>query len=197
MPSVITPPPSTPRRLSLSFIGKPDENDHTLVQRANGKQTYSLGWMRYAGKGPETASDSPTVPITGSNDTAGSDLGKGGVAGSSIPENGYLAGVDVITAVFGVLTAAGHLAGFAFYTGTLFMVQLLFRSQFRSDRCVFRAAGKGSVSLLLWVVGVGVVGFYLSAQESFTGAVLETLHNESFLCQVMLGQGAALAFHVC
>lgn len=162
-------------------------------------QTYSLGWMRYAGRGPETASDSPTVPvnITSNNSTAGSDLGKGGVAGSSIPENGWLAGVDVITAVFGVLTAAGHLAGFAFYMGTLFMVQLLFRSQFRSDRCVFRAAAKGSVSLLVWVVGVGVVGFYLSAQEGFTESVLETLHNEGFLCQVMLGQGVALAFHVC
>lgn len=171
----------------------------TLAQRANGMQTYSLGWMRYAGEGPETASDSPTVPvnITGNNNTASSNLGKGGVAGSSIPENGWLAGVDVITMVFGVLTAAGHLAGFAFYTGALFMVQLLFRSQFRSDRCVFRAVAKGSVALLVWVVGVGVVGFYLSAQESFTGSVLETLHNEGFLCQVMLGQRAALAFHVC
>ncbi|CAM9512370.1 unnamed protein product, partial [Ectocarpus sp. 13 AM-2016] len=55
-------------------------------ERANGIQTYSLGWMRYAGRGPETASDSPTVPVnvTSNNSTAGSDLGKGGVAGSSI-----------------------------------------------------------------------------------------------------------------
>lgn len=147
-------------------------------------QTYNLGWARYGGTGPSTASNSPTVDVDNNNGTSGSDLGKGGIAGSSIAEEGWLFGIDAVSAVLGVLTAVGHLAGFAFYAAALFTAQRLFRSQFRSDRCLFRPAAKGAGSLLVWTVGVGSLGLFLSARESFTGSVLATLHSEGFLCQV-------------
>lgn len=157
-------------------------------RRANGLQTYSLGWIGYEGKGPSTASDSPTLPVNTTNDnnsTIGSDLGKGGVAGSSIPELGWLFSIDAFSAVLGALTAIGHLAGFAFYAAALLIAQRLFRSQFRSDRCLFRPAAKGSVSLLVWMVGAAMAGFFMSAKERFVGSVLTTLHSEDFLCQVI------------
>lgn len=151
-------------------------------------QTYSLGWARYDGKGPGTASDSPTLPVNSTNDnnngTIGSDLGKGGVAGSSIPEEGWVLAIDIFSAVFGALTAVGHLVGFAFYAAALFFAQRLFRCQFRSDRCLFRPAMKWALSLLVWMIGMGMLGFYLSARESFTDSVLAILHSEGFLCQV-------------
>lgn len=148
-------------------------------------QTYNLGWARYEGTGPTTASNSPTVDVDSNNGTAGSDLGKGGIAGSSIAEEGWLLDIDVVSALFGGLNAVGHLAGFAFYAVGLFTAQRLFRSQFRSDRCLFRPAAKGAVLLLMWTVVVGSVGFYASARESFTRSVLTTLHSEDFLCQVL------------
>lgn len=144
--------------------------------------------MRFEGKGPDTSSDSPTLPVDAihddNNSTIGSDLGKGGVAGSSIPELGWLFNVDAFSAVLGALTAIGHLVGFAFYALKLFIAQRLFRSQFRSDRRLFRPAAKGSASLLVWMAGVGMAGFFLAAKERFVGSVLSTLHSEDFLCQV-------------
>lgn len=157
-------------------------------RRANGLQTYNLGWLRFEGKGPGTSSGSPTLPVDAipddNNSTVGSDLGKGGVAGSSIPELGWLFGVDAFSAAFGALTAMGHLAGFAFYALKLFIALRLFRGQFRSDRRLFRPAAKGSASLLVWMAGVGMAGFFLAAKERFVGSVLTTLHSEDFLCQV-------------
>lgn len=169
--------------MPLSHLVTPAGTD----TRANGLQTYNLGWIQYKGRGPSSSSDSPTLPVNATNDnnsTIGSELGKGGVAGSSIPELGWLFRIDTFSAVFGVLTAMGHLAGFAFYALALFVAQRLFRRQFRSDRCLFRPAAKGSVSLLVWMAGVGMAGFFMSAREGFVGSVLTTLHSEDFLCQV-------------
>ena len=144
--------------------------------------------MRFEGKGPSASSDSPTLPVDAihdeNNSTIGSDLGKGGVAGSSIPELGWLFSVDAFSGVFGALTAVGHLAGFAFYALKLFVAQRLFRSQFRSDRRLFKPAAKGSASLLVWMGGVGVAGFFMAAKERFVGSVLTTLYSEDFRCQV-------------
>lgn len=148
-------------------------------------QTYNLGWAQYQGTGPSTASDSPTVEVDSNNGTVESDLGKGGIAGSSIAEQGWLLGIDAVSAVFGVLTAVGHLAGSVFYATAFFTAQRLFRSQFRSDRCLFRPAAKGAILLFVWTAVVGSVGLYASARESFTGSVLATLHGEDFLCQVL------------
>lgn len=163
--------------------------DGRRYHRANGLQTYNLGWLRFEGKGPSTSSDAPTLPVNATNDnnnnsTIGSDLGKGGVAGSSIPELGWFFSIDAFSAIFGALTAMGHLIGFAFYALALFIAQRLFRGQFRSDRCLFRPAAKGSASLVVWMVGVGVAGFYMAARERFVRSVLSTLHSEDFLCQV-------------
>lgn len=146
---------------------------------------YSLGWARYEGTGPSTASNSPTVDVGSINGTAESDLGKGGIAGSSIAEQGWLLGVDTVSAAFGALTAVGHLAGFTFYAAALLTAQQLFRSQFRSDRCLFRPAATGAMLLFVWTVMVGSVGLYASAREGFTGSVLDTLRSEEFLCQVI------------
>lgn len=157
-------------------------------------QTYSLGWVRYEGKGPSTASDSPTLPVDSASDsnngTAGSDLGFGGVAGSSIPEEGWLAEVDDLSAVFGVLAAVGHVMAFAFFATALLTTHHLFRCQFESDRCLFRLASRGASALLMWMVGFGGAGFYLSARGEFTASVINTLHSEGFLCEVTIFKGS-------
>ncbi|CAM9702066.1 unnamed protein product, partial [Scytosiphon promiscuus] len=97
-------------------------------ERANGVQTYSIGWVQYRGEGPSTTSDSPTLPVDSSDDnnngnynaTAGSDLGYGGVAGSSIHQEGWLAEINHLSAVFGVMAALGHVIAFAFFSTVLF-----------------------------------------------------------------------------
>lgn len=151
-------------------------------------QIYSLGWVQYKGRGPSTSSDSPTLPVDSSSDnnngTAGSDLGYGGVAGSSVPEEGWLAEIDYLSAIFGVLTALGHVLAFVFFSTALYTAQQLFRSQFESDRCLFRLASRCATSLLMWMVGFGGAGFYLSGRNGFTASVLDTLHSEGFLCEV-------------
>lgn len=125
------------------------------------------------------------MDVGGNNGTSEFDLGMGGIAGSSIAEQGWLLGVDAVSAAFGALTAVGHLAGLAFYAAALFIAQQLFRSQFRSDRCLFRPAAKWAVLLFVWTVMVGNVGLYASAREGFRGSVLKTLRSEDFLCQVL------------
>lgn len=195
--STLPCPHSCPWHLHASFASICRKTAHNRdtenippKQRADGLQTYRLGWLRFEGKGPAASSDSPTLPVdaiyddNNNNSTAGSDLGKGGVAGSSIPELGWLFAVDAFSAVFGALTAVGHLAGFVFYALKLFIAQRLFRNQFRSDRCLFRPAAKGSASLLVWTAGVGMAGFFMAAKERFLDSVLITLHSEDFLCQV-------------
>ena len=159
------------------------------TKRANGNQVYMIGWARYEGVGPDVASESAILAgaassSSGNNATAGADLGDGGVAGSSVPKQDWLADVDTTSAIFGVLTALGHVLGFAFYVLTLSAAVRLFRSQFRSNRLLFRPAARASVALFTWLVGVTVAGFYLATQKGFAKTVIAVLHEEGFLCQV-------------
>lgn len=149
-----------------------------------------IGWARYEGVGPGVASESAVLNETtitsfsASNATARADLGDGGVAGSSVPKQDWLADVDTTSAVFGVLTALGHVLGFAFYVLALCAAVRLFRSQFRSNRLLFRPAARASLGLFTWLLGVTVAGFYLATQKGFAKAVIAVLNEEGFLCQV-------------
>lgn len=170
-------------------IDETDETDVLDENRANGNQVYMIGWARYEGVGPEVASESAILAgaassSSGNNATAGADLGDGGVAGSSVPKQDWLADVDGTSAIFGVLTALGHVLGFAFYVLTLSAAVQLFRSQFRSNRTLFRSAARASVVLCTWLVGVTAAGFYLATQKGFAKTVIAVLNEEGFLCQV-------------
>lgn len=151
-----------------------------------------IGWARYEGVGPGVASESALLNETtitsfsASNATARADLGDGGVAGSSVPKQDWLADVDTTSAVFGVLTALGHVLGFAFYVLALCAAVRLFRSQFRSNRLLFRPAARASLALFTWLLGATVAGFYLATQKGFAKAVIAVLNEEGFLCQVYI-----------
>lgn len=161
----------------------PNLNQNILTTRANGEQTYSIGWARYEGKGPSTASELGTLD---GNTTVEADFGLGGVAGSSIPQKDWLASIDGASAALGSLTAIGHLLGCVFHSLVLFAFLRLFQSQFRSNRLLFRPASKASGALLVWLVGFGGAGFYSTAEENFKEQILSTLHGEGFLCEVCI-----------
>lgn len=141
-----------------------------------------IGWARYEGVGPDVASESAIISVA--NATAGTDLGDGGVAGSSVPKQDWLAGVDTMSAAFGALTALGHVLGFAFYVLMLSTAVRLIRSQFRSNRPLFRPGSRASAALFMWLVGITVLGFYLTTQKGFASTVIAVLNEEGFLCQV-------------
>lgn len=141
-----------------------------------------VGWARYEGVGPDVASESAI--LNEANATAEADLGEGGVAGSSVPKQDWLAGIDTMSATFGVLTALGHVLGFAFYVLVLSTAVRLIRSQFRSNYPLFRPASRASAALFMWLVGITVAGFYLTMKEGFVSTVITVLNQEGFLCQV-------------
>ena len=150
-----------------------------------------IGWARYEGVGPDVASESAILDeedssSLGNNAPAGADLGDGGVAGSSVPKLDWLADVDATSAIFGVLAALGHVLGFAFYVLALSAAVRLFRTQFRSNRMLFRPAARASVALFTWLVVFTVAGFYLAIQKGFAKTVIAVLNKEGFLCQVYI-----------
>lgn len=153
--------------------------------RANGQQIYNIGWVRYEGIGPETVPDAATLAgQSAENGTAENDLGRGGVAGSSIPKQDWLVNIDSTSAALGAMTATGHILGLSFYIFMLFFALRLFRSQFRSHRSLFRPAAKASIGLLAWLVGINGMGFFFAVQENYTEKILTTLGEEGFLCEV-------------
>lgn len=167
----------------LFFLSKIDNN---TCRRANGEQNYRIGWIQYEGEGPSISSDIATISGNSTdNGTIRADPGQGGVAGSSIPEQDWLAGIDVASATLGVLVAVGHLLGIVFYVVTLVIAKkLFFRTHFRSERPLFWPAAKASGALLAWLVGFGGIGFNLAAQENFKETIISILHDDGFLCEV-------------
>lgn len=149
------------------------------MRRASGEQTYSIGWARYSGTGPSTASD---TAVLGSNSTEVNGLG--GVAGSSIPNQGWLADIETTSTTLGASTALAHILGLGFYGIALATAVHLFRSQFSCKRPLFRPAAKASGALFVWLVGIGVAGFYLAIKEKFEEKIIATLNSEGFLCEV-------------
>lgn len=172
--------------------------DNDTSRRANGEQNYRIGWIQYEGEGPSISSDIATISRNSTdNGTILADPGQGGVAGSSIPEQDWLAGIDATSATLGVLVAVGHLLGLVFYMVTLVTAKrLFFRTHFRSERPLFWPAAKVSGVLLAWLVGFGGIGFNLAAQENFKETIISILHDDGFLCEVRRSACATLLARV-
>lgn len=142
----------------------------------------------YEGEGPSVSSESAILAskavAAGNNGTITDSEGQGGVAGSSIPAQDWLASVDGTAAALGILTSVGHLMGVVFHGIVLYFVVRLFRSHFRSDRPLFRHTSKASGLLFIWLVGFSLGGFYLAVQGKFRQSIVSTLTQEGFRCQV-------------
>lgn len=162
------------------------KTENQTCRRANGEQNYRIGWIQYEGEGPSISSDIATITRNSTdNGTIRADPGQGGVAGSTVPEQDWLAGVDATSATLGVLVAIGHLLGIVYYMVTLVTAKkLFFGTHFRSNRPLFWPAAKASGALLAWLVAFGGIGFNLAAQESFKEQIISILHDDGFLCEV-------------
>ncbi|CAN0209793.1 unnamed protein product [Ascophyllum nodosum] len=156
--------------------------DYLQPWRIDGIQTYRIGWAQYHGVGPKEGSDATAMSST-DNGTVGVNLGLEGVAGSSIPELHWLAGIDGASAALGAMTTFGHLLGSAFYAIMLSAMVLLLRSSFRSRRKIFWPALIPSGVLLVWLLTVAVMGFRLVVRWNFREKILDIFYDERFSCQ--------------
>ena len=135
--------------------------------------------------GPKEGSDATAMSST-DNGTVGVNLGLEGVAGSSIPELHWLAGIDGASAALGAMTTFGHLLGSAFYAIMLSAMVLLLRSSFRSRRKIFWPALIPSGVLLVWLLTVAVMGFRLVVRWNFREKILDIFYDERFSCQASI-----------
>lgn len=118
------------------------------------------------------------------NGTNGADHDRGGIAGSSIPNRDWLAGIDETSAIVGAMSTFGHVMGFVFHAIMLYATVRLFRSYFRSRQRIFRPAFIASGSLFVWHLLVVLIGFYWAVRRSFERKILNILSEDGFLCQV-------------
>lgn len=108
----------------------------------------------------------------------------GGIAGSSIPNRDWLAGIDETSAILGAMSVLGHMLGLVFHVIMLYATVRLFRSYFRSRQRIFRPLFVASGSLFVWHLLVVLIGFYWAVRRSFQQKVLDILSEDDFLCQV-------------
>lgn len=155
------------------------------TKRDNGKQTYKMGWAKYQGMGPSEEPDALPVSSVAGNGTIIADHDSEGIAGSSIPNRDWLAGIDETSAVLGAMSVLGHVLGFVFHAIMLYTTVRLFRSYFRSRRRIFRPSFFASGSLFVWHLLVVLIGFYWIVRRSFEQNILDILSEDDFLCQVM------------
>lgn len=165
---------------------------------ASGVQQYLIGWARFHGTGPSsTSSDASVVSHTpvGVETAPDEILILQGLAGSSIPERGWLSKVDKASAAMGACVAIGHLFGLGFYSAmTGIMFRLLFRTHFRFERRLFQPAVKASAGQAVWMTALGIIGYRLAVRYGFNENLISTFHPGDFLCQVLPSRLAFVRF---